>query len=78
MGEGSVKDLNNDLKVLIAESFTLEDGTENGIQIKPFYNEKGLHIPMQTVDGAIWYMLISTDIIDKMILDFIDRQNNKE
>lgn len=75
--ESEAKKLNEDLKVLVAKGFTLEDGTEEGKSVYVFYNEDGLHIPLQTPDGAIWYMLVDTDTIDKMIFDFIDRQNSK-
>lgn len=74
----SAKELNTIKKVPVAKSFTIDDGTENGVQITPIYTKDGLHIPIQTPDGAIWYMQIDTQTIDSMILDFIDRQNNKE
>lgn len=74
----SAKELNEHYEVPVARSFTIEDGTEDGFQVKPIYNENGLHLPLQTPDGAIWYILVDTETIDNMILDFINRQNNKE
>lgn len=67
--------LNEEKKVFIAESITLEDGSENGIQVKPCISEEGFLIPALTNDGTIYYMKINNETIDAIIDGYIKRHN---